>query len=152
MFPGVFPGVLLGSLALALSIVVGVSRASEADYYALLTIPPPDELKLEITGMDTLDDGRLAASIRKGEVWVFDNAYARPPEELRGTRFARALHEPLGLRCVGDDLFVVQRSELTRLRDLDGDGQADEYRWSSPSSSRSPTETTSRPATRSSSP
>ena len=121
------PRVLLGSVALELSIVVAASRASEADYYALLTLPPPDGLKLEVTGMDTLEDGRLAAAIRKGEVWVFDNAYARPPEELRGTRFAQALHEPLGLRRVGDDLFVAQRSELTRLRDSDGDGQADEY-------------------------
>ena len=69
------PRVLLGSVALALSIVVGASRASEADYYALLTLPPPDGLKLEVTGMDTLEDGRLAAAIRKGEVWVFDNAY-----------------------------------------------------------------------------
>ena len=122
------PGALLVSLALALSIIVGASRASEADYYALLTLPPPDGLKLEVTGMDTLEDGRLVASIRKGEVWVFDNAYARPPKKLRGTRFAQALHEPLGLRRVGADFFVVQRSELTRLRDSDGDGQADEYR------------------------
>ena len=41
--------------------------------------------------------------------------------------FATALHEPLGLLLHDGDLYTTQRSELTRLRDTDGDGVADEY-------------------------
>ena len=42
-------------------------------------------------------------------------------------RFASGLHEPLGLALHKGDLYTVQRSELTRLRDTDADGRADEY-------------------------
>ena len=41
-------------------------------------------------------------------------------------RFASGLHEPLGLALQNGDL-TVQRSELTRLRDANADGRADEY-------------------------
>jgi hypothetical protein len=46
---------------------------------------------------------------------------------LRTQRFASGLHEPLGLLRDGDSLLVAQRTEVTRLRDTDGDGVADEY-------------------------
>jgi len=40
--------------------------------------------------------------------------------------FATGLHEPLGLLCgKPGEVFVVQRSELTRIADTDGDGKAD---------------------------
>jgi len=35
---------------------------------------------------------------------------------------AEGLYEPCGLCAVGDDLYVSQRKEITRLRDRDGDG------------------------------
>jgi glucose/arabinose dehydrogenase len=43
-------------------------------------------------------------------------------------RFATSLHEPLGLLRVDDAFYCAQRSELTSIRDLDGDQVADEYR------------------------
>ena len=44
----------------------------------------------------------------------------------RWERFATGLHEPLGLLAgKPGEVFVVQRSELTRIADTDGDGQAD---------------------------
>ena len=49
-----------------------------------------------------------------------------PPLGDRWELFASGLHEPLGL-LVGKpgEVFVVQRSELTRIVDTDGDGKAD---------------------------
>ena len=42
--------------------------------------------------------------------------------------FATGLHEPLGLLCgKPGEVFVVQRSELTRIADTDGDGRADRF-------------------------
>ena len=43
------------------------------------------------------------------------------------TRFAQGLHEALGLAYRDGALYTTQRSELTRLRDTDGDGKADRY-------------------------
>ncbi len=54
-----------------------------------------------------------------------------PPPHLGGfgdrwERFATGLHEPLGLLTgKPGEVFVVQRSELTRITDSDGDGKAD---------------------------
>lgn len=42
--------------------------------------------------------------------------------------FAEGLHEALGLNYINGELYAVQRSEITRLKDLDGDGEADEYK------------------------
>src|SRR6185503_2009608 len=42
-------------------------------------------------------------------------------------RFASGLFDPLGLRIVDDKLYVLERSQITRMRDLNGDGEADFY-------------------------
>ena len=103
--------------------VVG-SIATENDYYKLTTIPFPKELKLEVSGMAALSGDRMAIAIRKGEVWIAEKLSTEKPTYKK---FASGLHEPLGLALHKGDLFTVQRSELTRLRDTDGDGLADEY-------------------------
>lgn len=88
---------------------------------------PAQGIPLEVSGMDWMPDGRLAVAIRKGEVWMVANPHAEAAEDVRFSLFASGLHEPLGLRVDGDSLLVTQRTELTRLRDTDGDGRADEY-------------------------
>lgn len=121
---------------------VTTGRADENEYYRVISIatpksatdsrsktwkPAPDGLALEVSGMTLLDDGRLAVAIRKGEVWILDGVYDDPPENVTYSRFATALHEPLGLLQKDGDLYTAQRTELTRMRDVDGDGVADEY-------------------------
>ncbi|QOV92313.1 hypothetical protein IPV69_02545 [Humisphaera borealis] len=81
---------------------------------------------LEISGIVPMEGKRLAVTTRIGDVWMIDGAYDEPAE-LQYTRFATGLHEPLGLLRQGDALLTMQRSELTQLRDTDGDGAADEY-------------------------
>lgn len=115
---------------------------SEEDYYKLVTIhapeaqsgsrdenwrPAPKGLPLEVSGIALFDDHRIAVAIRKGEVWILDNVYDDPPTNVTYHRFASALHEPLGLLRDDDSLLTVQRTELTRMRDTDGDEVADEY-------------------------
>ena len=87
---------------------------------------PGDGLTLEVSGMDFMPDGKLAVAIRKGEVWLIDGALGAP-DQVRYTLFASGLHEPLGVLRDGDSLLVTQRTEVTRLRDTNGDGVADEY-------------------------
>jgi glucose/arabinose dehydrogenase len=116
--------------------------AEESDYYRLVSVavsesnstsraknwkPAPQGLALEVSGLTVLDDRRVAVAIRKGEVWILDGVYDDPPKNVKYRRFASALHEPLGLLKHGDAFYTAQRSELTRMRDTDGDGEADEY-------------------------
>ena len=100
---------------------------SENDYYRMSTVPIPENVVLEVGGLETLPDGRLAVATRRGEVWLIEN-----PGSVKGgrpyfTRFAQGLHEALGLSYRDGALYTSQRSELTRLRDTNGDGKADRY-------------------------
>lgn len=100
---------------------------SEDDYYRIVTIPIPHDVELEVGGLAVLPDGRLAASTRKGEVWMISNPYSIGNREPIFKRFAHGLHEPLGLLYRGDDFLVTQRGEVTRLIDSNEDGEADIY-------------------------
>ncbi len=99
----------------------------ENDAYRLVTVPIPQGLFLEVGGMAFLPNDALAVCTRHGEVWIISNPYMKDGLPPQYKLFAHGLHEALGLSFIKGDLYVTQRSELTRLRDLDGDGVADEY-------------------------
>ncbi len=101
----------------------------ENDYYRIDTYPIPEDLKLEASGLAVLPDGRLGIAIRKGEVWILDPPEIEnpSPDNVKFSRFASGLHEPLGLAWNEGALYTTQRSEVTRLEDRDGDGVADTY-------------------------
>ena len=102
-------------------------HAEEQPSYRVIPLPVPSHVILEVTGLTAIGDGKVAAATRRGEVWIVHNAYDNPPRALRFSRFAYGLHEPLGLVQVDNAFFVTQRTELTRIRDRDQDGEADEY-------------------------
>lgn len=101
--------------------------ASEADYYRIESIPIPEGVVLEAGGLALLPDDRLAVSTRRGEIWILTNPYMRGGELPHFERFARGLHEPVGLAYKDGAFYASQRGEMTRMRDLDGDGVADTY-------------------------
>ena len=103
------------------------SLEKEEDYYRLFSLPVPEHIILEVGGLATLKDGGLAVCTRRGEVWIISNPYVKGFERPIFKRFAHGLHEPLGLAVKDGDIYVTQRSELTRLRDSDKDGIADSY-------------------------
>lgn len=125
----------LSSLLLLLALPAVAQRApspaaaEENAYYRLVTVPVPEGVVLEVGGLATLPDGRLAVSTRRGDVWLVDNPTMDGEGDPRPhfTRFARGLHEPLGVAWRDGALYVAQRGELTRLVDADGDGRADRY-------------------------
>lgn len=100
--------------------------AEEADYYAVDYLTPPEGELIEVGGLGFLSDGRLAISTRRGQVWIVEGALGEDPAAARWTLFAEGLWEGLGLTVVDDVLHVLQRQELSRLIDLDGDGVCDE--------------------------
>ncbi len=117
----------LGIALLALSSLL--CAQDQADYYRTVTLETPAGVNFEASGLDQLPDGRLAVALRKGEVWIIQNPTAEPPtvKALGYQRFASGMHEILGLAVHEGDVYVTQRSEVTRLRDTDDDGVADEY-------------------------
>ena len=100
---------------------------TESDYYRINTLPIPENIVLEVGGLAVLPDGRLAASTRRGEVWLIGNPYLKGSGQPTYKRFAHGLHEPLGLLFKKDHFLISQRGEVTKLMDTDGDDQADVY-------------------------
>jgi azurin/glucose/arabinose dehydrogenase len=101
--------------------------AKEAEYYRIFTVPLPEGVVLEVGGLETMPDGRLAVATRRGDVWMIENPASANGGQAHFSRFAQGLHEALGLAYHDGSLYTTQRSELTRLRDTDGDGKADVY-------------------------
>lgn len=99
----------------------------EDEYYSILTMAVPDDILLEVGGLTTLPDGRVALSTRRGDVWMIENPYGVGGKTPKYTLFASGLHEALGLAYKEDALYVAQRGELTKLVDENGDGKADLY-------------------------
>lgn len=97
---------------------------AEAEFYPLRTLPIPHNIELEVGGMATIPDGRLAVSTRRGEIWMVENPYSATPFYKL---FASGMHEVLGLNFHKGSLYAVQRGELTKLTDQNGDGSADHY-------------------------
>lgn len=120
---------LRGFLFTACAVFLLLANASPAvakfvwtDYYDIEGVPLPEGIDPQIGGMDLNADGNLVACFHRGEVMIHD---AKTGE---WNLFASGLHEPLGLYVEDEgSILVVQRSELTRLTDEDGDGAADLY-------------------------
>jgi hypothetical protein len=110
-------------------IVTKLVRGKEDGPFAVdtLTLPYDNPYKalLFCTGIDFLPDGRVAVCTCHGDVWF------ATIDETAGTvawqRFATGLYQPLGLKVVNGKVVVLERGQLTRLHDTNGDGEADFY-------------------------
>jgi glucose/arabinose dehydrogenase len=112
------PATLLASLTLAATPALIAHPG-----YQVETVPFDKGIDAQVGGIDVLEDGRLAVCFHQGDVRLYD------PKTQTWSLFATGLHEPLGLIAESESRFVVmQRPELTRIEDTDGDGKADLYR------------------------
>ena len=75
---------------------------------------------------DFLPNGDGVICTIMGEVWVVSGLDEKL-ERLRWRRFATGLNQPLGLRVVDGVIHVLGRDQITRLHDLNADGEADYY-------------------------
>jgi hypothetical protein len=93
-----------------------------AEHFTFEDIAIPPGMDPQIGGMDRMPDGRIAVAFHRGEVMFYD------PSSSKWSLFASGLQEPLGMLVDNDgSVLIMQRAELTRLKDTDGDGTADEY-------------------------
>jgi hypothetical protein len=82
---------------------------------------------MRLSGFDFLPGGRRAAVCTwMGDVWTVDGL-GGDLEELTWQRIATGLFQPLGLAVRDGAIHVLGRDQITVLRDLDGDGEADFY-------------------------
>ncbi len=83
---------------------------------------------MRLGGFDFLDGGRRAVvATWMGDVWIVDGLGGEEIGAVTWKRFATGLYEPLGVNTRGGEIFVTSRDQITRLHDLNGDGEADRY-------------------------
>lgn len=100
----------------------------EEIYWKRTSIPVPEDIVLETSGILALPGKRLLATSRRGEIWIIEGAYAANPKP-KFTPFASGLHTPLGIIAAPQGgYYVAQREELTHIDDIDGDGFADSFK------------------------
>ncbi len=95
-----------------------------------LSTARPAGFKPKVGGMDLLSDGRLVVSTwdAEGAVYILDNLASGDSTKITSKKIASGLAEPLGLKVVDDQIYIMQKHELTHLIDLNNDEIIDEYR------------------------
>ncbi len=96
--------------------------------YAVDTIQPPVDNPWKALFFfgdhDFLADGSAMICTMQGDVWHVEGIDGSL-EHVRWRRFASGLHHALGLLVVDGLVHVLGRDQITRLHDLNGDGEAD---------------------------
>lgn len=72
------------------------------------------------------DGDRAAVTTWNGDVWIV-SGLTSGEDQVSWRRFASGLFFPMGLVVLDEKIHVVERSQLTRLHDLNADGEADFY-------------------------
>ena len=93
-----------------------------------LTVPydNPWNALMFLSGADFTSDGAAYVCSIHGDVWKI-TGIDDTLRKLTWKRFATGLYQPLGLKVVKDQVYVLGRDRITRLRDENGDGEADVY-------------------------
>ncbi len=132
----IFPGVIRSLPVIACLLFMFLSslvRAQETipptedDFYPLTRFQIPKGIVLEAGAIEPLPDGTLAIATRRGDIYRVSNGWGDDPAEATFELYAQGLHEILGLSYKDGWLYATQRCEVTRLRDTDNDGKADDF-------------------------
>ncbi len=110
-----------------LSSALLADEPKQEDYYTITHLKAPEGAVIEGGGIELLPDGRVAVCTRRGEIWMLENPGAADGKAAKWSLFTNQLHEPLSIAYRDGWLYAVQRAELTRMKDTDGDGRANVY-------------------------
>lgn len=91
-----------------------------------LPIDNPWKSNLRFGGFDFIDEDTAALASWNGDVWIVKGLKG-DLSKLTWKRHAAGLFETLGLKVVDGSIYVQGRDQITRLHDLNGDGEADHF-------------------------
>src|ERR1051325_364376 len=105
------------------------TNTTEAYVVDTITVPETNRFNswIRCSGIDFFSDGTHAAVCSvSGDVWLLSNIDDKL-DRVTWKRYATGLLQPLGLKIVDDKVYVLGRDQITRLHDLNNDGEADFY-------------------------
>jgi cytochrome c2 len=105
-----------------------VTRSTDKDAFVVddiaLPVDNPWRRAIRIGDIQFLKDGTGVGVTLDGDVWLIRGLHD-PSDAVRWRRFTSGLHEPLTLAIRDDQIFVFDRNGVWRIRDTNGDGEAD---------------------------
>ncbi len=108
----------------------GTLANNETLPYVIDTIDVPEDTGfdsvMQLTSIGFLPDGTALLATLAGELWQvtgIDDSL----KEVQWRRVASGLHQPIGMHIDEDGIFVLERGQITRLHDLNDDGEFDFY-------------------------
>ncbi|QTN31602.1 hypothetical protein HZ994_04430 [Akkermansiaceae bacterium] len=119
--PGIWPEILITEGK--------VSADKNKPYVTDLVSLPSDNpwgANLRFGGFDFIDADSAALSSWNGDVWIV-RGLAGDWKELKWQRIASGLFETLGVKVVDGTIHVNGRDQITKLIDLNGDGETDHF-------------------------
>lgn len=108
----------------------GTLSTSKDEPYVVDLIDIPEDnpigASIRFAGLDFFPDGRCALCTWDGDVWIVSGLDDKL-DKITWKRFAAGLQQPLGLKIIEGVIFTAGRDQITRLHDLNNDGEADYY-------------------------
>ena len=105
-----------------------VRLSTEKDAFVVddiaLPVDNPWRRAVRIGDIQFLSDGTGVGVTLDGDVWLIRGLHD-PAGVVHWRRFTSGLHEPLSLAIRDDQIYVFDRNGIWRLRDTNGDGEAD---------------------------
>ncbi len=105
-----------------------ITRSTEKDAFVVDDIPLPVDnpwrRAIRIGDIQFLKDGAGAGVTLDGDVWTIRGLHD-PSGVVHWRRFTSGLHEPLTLAIRDEQIYVFDRNGIWRIRDTNGDGEAD---------------------------
>lgn len=86
----------------------------------------PWKSNIRFCGFDFIDEDSAAVTTWNGDVWTVKGLKG-DLSKLEWKRCAAGLFQPLGLKVVDGTIYVHGRDQITKLHDLNGDGEADYF-------------------------
>jgi mono/diheme cytochrome c family protein len=105
-----------------------ITRSSAKDAFVVddiaLPLDNPWRRDIRLSDIQFLRDGAGAIVTLDGDVWIV-RGLNESNNVAHWRRFASGLHEPLSLAIRDEQIYVFDRNGIWRLRDTNGDGEAD---------------------------
>jgi mono/diheme cytochrome c family protein len=113
--------------SIATEMELGDAQGSYAVDHLRIPYPNPWERRVRPYSIDFYLNGDALIVTYDGDVYRLSGLGSHD-DAVGWTKIAAGFHEPNCIKLRGDDIFVFSRLGITKLEDLDGDGEIDFYR------------------------
>ena len=108
-----------------------ITKGSDQGTFAVDLLTPPFEnpwsCRMKLSGIDFMKDSNKAvACATDGDIWLI-SGLTNTTGELTWQRIGSGLFQPLGIKVLNDEIYVICRDQLVLLRDYNGDNETDFY-------------------------